>query len=213
MKSKSLLVCSLGLLVLLIASCAPTKPIKWAQKTAPDYFTAEFETTQGTITIESRREWSPAAVDRLYVLIKSGYYQDIAFFRVIPEFVAQFGISNDSTLYATWNRIPVPDEAVKESNLRGTISFARDTAQTRTSQLFINLKDNVRLDTVSFNGVKGFPVIAKITQGMEVVDALYKGYGAQIQDKQDSIAQFGNDFLRKRWPKLDYIKEARITEN
>ena len=213
MKSTSSFACSLILVVLLIASCAPTKPAKWAQKTAPDSFKAEFITTQGSFTIESRRDWSPAAVDRMYALIKSGYYQDIAFFRVIPDFVAQFGISNDSTLYATWNRLPVPDEAVKESNLRGTISFARDTAQTRTTQLYINLKDNVRLDTVSFNGVKGFPVIAKVTQGMDVVDALYQGYGPQIQDKQDSIAQFGNAFLRERWPKLDYIKEARILKN
>ena len=200
------------LLFVLMAACAPTKPTQWAKKSAPEVFTAEFETTKGTFVIESRREWSPAAVDRLYVLIKSGYYEDIAFFRVIPDFVAQFGISNDSMLYANWNHIPVPDEAVRQSNVRGTIAFARDTAQTRTSQLYINLKDNVRLDTISFYDVTGFPVIAKVTSGMDVVDALYKGYGAEIQDKQDSIAQFGNAFLREGWPKLDYIKEARIKE-
>ena len=213
MKSTSSFLYSLVFVLLLVASCAPTKPAKWAQKTAPDSFQAEFITTQGTFTIESRREWSPAAVDRLYALIKSGYYEDIAFFRVIPKFVAQFGISNDSTLYATWNRLPVPDEVVKESNLRGSISFARDTAQTRTTQLYINLQDNIRLDTVSFNGVKGFPVIAKVTRGMDVVDALYQGYGAKIQNRQDSIAQFGNAYLRKYWPKLDYIREARILKN
>jgi len=211
MKNTTLYTIALFALVL-VASCGPTKPAQWAKKTAPERFVAEFETTKGTFEIEARREWSPAAVDRLYVLIKSGYYEDIAFFRVIPNFVAQFGISNDSTLYATWNRIPVPDEEVIQGNDRGTIAFARDTAQTRTSQLYINLKDNNRLDTISFNKVKGFPVIAKVTQGMDVVDALYKGYGADIQDKQDSIAQFGNEYLRKGWPKLDYIKQARIKE-
>ncbi len=202
----------IGLLAVLTACGGSKSAAAFPTERAPEFFRARFTTTQGSFELESRREWSPAAVDRLYQLIKTGYYSDVAFFRVIPNFVAQFGISNDSTLYQGWNAIKVADEPVVQSNYRGTIAFARDQPGTRTTQLYINLVDNLRLDTVTFNGVRGFPVVARITEGMMVADALYDGYGPAIQDQQDTIARYGNTFLRKNYPGLDYVISAEILE-
>lgn len=202
----------IGVLAVLTACGGSKSAAAFPTERAPEFFRARFTTTQGSFEVESRREWSPAAVDRLYQLIKTGYYSDVAFFRVIPNFVAQFGINSDSTLYKGWNNIQVADEPVIQSNYRGTIAFARDKPGTRTTQLYINLVDNLRLDTVTFNGVRGFPVVARITSGMIVADALYDGYGADIQDKQDTIAKYGNAFLRKNYSRLDYVISAEILE-
>ncbi len=210
---RSLMIIGLLSFFTVIAGCGGSKSVTaFPTERAPEVFRARFTTTQGSFELESHREWSPAAVDRLYQLIKTGYYNEVAFFRVIPNFVAQFGISNDSTLYNGWNQIKVADEPVIQSNRRGTIAFARDQPRTRTTQLYINLVDNLRLDTITFNGVKGFPVVARITKGMIVADALYDGYGAQIQDKQDTIARYGNAYLRKNYPQLDYVISAEILE-
>ncbi|MEN8137766.1 MAG: peptidylprolyl isomerase [Bacteroidota bacterium] len=201
------------ILSLLISSCKTNYPIKWTQIESPEYFRARFETSQGNFEIESRKEWSPRAVERLYQLIKSGYYTDIALFRVIPNYIAQFGIHNDSTVNHAWEKFSLPDEPLKKENLKGTISFARGGKESRSTQLFINLNNNSpRLDTISFMGVKGFPVVAQITSGMEVVEMFYEGYGSELDDKQDSINKYGNKYLRKNYPKLDYINKAYIIE-
>ena len=134
---------------------------------APERFKARFETTQGNFDIIAKREWSPQGVDRLYQLIKSDFYTDVALFRVIPKFVVQFGIHSDSLLNSSWKKYKIKDEPVLQSNDSMAISFARDGVDSRTTQIFINLKNNHQLDTVRFNGVIGFPVIAKITYGME----------------------------------------------
>ncbi len=196
-------------IVLFILSCSSKIfKEKWTKKQAPEYFKARFETTQGNFDIASIREWSPEGVDRLYQLIVSNYYTDIGIFRVVPEFVIQFGIYKDSTLNNSWKAYKIPDEPVLQSNDSMAISFARDGVDSRTTQIFINLKDNHRLDTINYNGVKGFPVIAKITQGMESVHKFYITED-NVPD-QDSINKYGNNYLKRNYPELDYIKKAYI---
>jgi len=204
MKKVLLLVC-----ILLIASCAPKKfNEKWLTKKAPLTFKARFETTKGNFDIVARRAWSPKGVDRLYQLIKNGYYNDVALFRVVPNFVAQFGIHNDSIINKSWMKNGIDDEPVLAKNEAMSISFARGGVKTRSNQIFINLKDNHRLDELAYSGVKGFPVVAKIIAGKEVVLKFYDGYGDRLGGKQDSISKFGNAFLRAKFPKVDYIKKA-----
>lgn len=199
------------LIVVLIASCS--KKVfkeKWTQTKAPETFKARFETTQGNFDIEAKRAWSPQGVDRLYQLIKSGFYNDIAIFRVVPNFVAQFGIHNDSLVNKGWNAVKIDDEPVLQKNDKMTIAFARGGVKTRGTQIFINLKDNHRLDTLAYAGVTGFPVIAKVTSGSENVLKFYDKHGDKLGMKQDSIQTYGNKFLRKNFPEIDYIKKAYI---
>ena len=196
--------------LLLITSCASKKfNPKWLKKEAPVTFKARFETTQGNFDIVARRAWSPKGVDRLYQLIKYGYYDDVAIYRVVPNFVAQFGIHNDSLINKSWSR-GIDDEPVLAKNDSMTLSFARGGVKTRSNQIFINLKDNHRLDKLDYSGVKGFPVIAKVIKGKENVLKFYDGYGDKLGYKQDSIIKFGNKFLREKFPKVDYIKKAYI---
>jgi peptidyl-prolyl cis-trans isomerase A (cyclophilin A) len=177
---------------------------------APNTFQAEFITTKGNFTIEAYRNWSPLGVDRLYQLIRSGFYTDNCIFRVQPEYVVQFGISNDPDANHYWDKRPVDDEPVKGSNLTGVISFARDGANTRTAQLFINIKDNLKLDTVNYNGLRGFPPLARIISGFEVVEAFNSKYGFEPANHQDSVMVQGNLYWEKKFPGMDYIREARI---
>ncbi|RUA08406.1 MAG: peptidylprolyl isomerase [Flavobacteriia bacterium] len=195
--------------IIFISSCSQKIfKEKWTQRKAPETFKARFETTKGNFDIVAKREWAPNGVDRLYQLIKSDYYTDIGIFRVIPEFVVQFGIQNDSVLNKAWDKYKLKDEPVLQSNDSMAISFARDGVNSRTTQIFINLKDNHRLDTVDFNGVKGFPVIAKITKGMENVHKFH--VTKDNVPNQDSISKYGNAYLKRHYPKLDYIKKAYI---
>jgi cyclophilin family peptidyl-prolyl cis-trans isomerase len=197
--------------VLLLASCASKKfKEKWLEKEAPATFKARFETTQGNFDIEAVREWSPAGVDRLYQLITNNYYEDVSIFRVVPKFVAQFGIHNDTLINNAWGERGVKDEPVLQKNDSMTIAFARGGVETRSNQIFINLKKNYRLDKLAYSGVTGFPVIAKVINGQENVLKFYGGYGDKLGYKQDSVAKFGNAFLREKYPKVDYIKKAYI---
>jgi len=201
------------LFIVLIGSCNSSKVFKnkWTKKEAPEIFKARFETTKGNFDIEAHRNWSPKGVDRLYQLIKIEFYTDIAIFRVVPDFVVQFGIHNDSVLNSSWRNHKVPDEPNIEANKEGTISFARSGKESRTTQLFINLKSNSpRLDTIFYNGVKGFTVVAKVTNGMDVVTSFYNGYAEKPSSKQDSIQLKGNSYLLNNFSKLDYIKKAYI---
>jgi len=198
-----------AIVILTVLSCSPKIfNKKWAKKQAPEYFKARFETTQGNFEIESKREWSPMGVDRLYQLIKSGFYTNVSLFRVVPEFVVQFGIHNDSVINSLWKKYKLMDEPVLQKNDSMTISFARSGVNSRTTQIFINLKDNHRLDTISYSGVTGFPVIAKITKGMENVHKFYNTDG-NVPD-QDSIQKYGNDFIKRKYPEVDFIKKAYI---
>tara|TARA_B100000795_G_C22604461_1_gene362560 strand:+ start:129 stop:752 length:624 start_codon:yes stop_codon:yes gene_type:complete len=207
MKRIFLLLC-----ILLLSSCATSKfKEKWLKEKAPNTFKARFETTKGDFDIVARRLWSPKGVDRLYQMIKNGYYEDVAIFRVVPKFVAQFGIHNDSLIHRSWGK-GIDDEPVLAKNNAMTISFARGGVKSRSNQIFINLKNNSRLDNLSYSGVTGFPVVAKVITGQENVLKFYNGYGDKLGFKQDSITKFGNKFLRDKFPKVDYIIKAYLIE-
>ncbi len=194
--------------VILLTSCATAKfKEKWLKEKAPNTFKARFETTKGNFDIVARRLWSPKGVDRLYQMIKHKYYSDVAIFRVVPNFVAQFGIHNDSIIHQSWSK-GIDDEPALARNDSMSISFARGGVRTRSNQVFINLKDNHRLDKLSYSGVTGFPVIAKVIVGQENVIKFYDGYGDRLGFKQDSITKFGNKFLRDKFPEVDYIIKA-----
>ena len=206
MKEKLILLAT----ILMFASCGTKKfNKKWLDKQAPETFKARFETTQGNFDIEAKRAWSPKGVDRLYQLIKYGYYDDVAIYRVVPKFVAQFGIHNDSLINESWRK-GIEDEPVILKNDAMTISFARGAVKKRSNQIFINLKDNNRLDTADYSGVVGFPAVAKITVGKSNVLKFYDGYGDKLGTQQGKINKFGNAFLREKYPKVDYIIKAYL---
>jgi peptidyl-prolyl cis-trans isomerase A (cyclophilin A) len=181
-----------------------------AKLKSPDKFKVKFHTTKGDFTIEVNRDWSPNGAERFYNLTKAGFFTDIAFFRVIKGFVAQFGIYGEPEISALWRSANIEDDQVKESNQRGTISFATAGPNTRTTQLFINYRDNSRLDGM------GFSPIGKVIEGMDVVDSLYSDYGEGAPygngPDQGKIQTNGNSYLKKNFPNLDYILSASIEE-
>ena len=204
---------NLFILFALIAFLGCSKKIfneKWLTEEAPEEFRARFETTQGNFDIYAKRSWSPKGVDRLYQMLKNDYYKDVAIFRVVPKFVAQFGIHNDSLINAKWGKSGIDDEPVLKKNDSMTISFARGGVKSRSNQIFINLKANNRLDALDYGGVKGFPVVAKVTAGMENVLKFYNGYGDKLGFRQDSITKYGNDFIKRKYPKVDFIHTAYL---
>jgi peptidyl-prolyl cis-trans isomerase A (cyclophilin A) len=195
-------------------ACARRSPIPRPGEravVAPDSFRVAFETTRGRFDVVAHRAWAPAGVDRFYDLVRRRYYDDVSFFRVVPGFVAQFGLSGDPRVSDAWRANTIPDEPVRETNRRGRISFARGGRNTRTVQLFINLRDNPRLDTLN---AFGFPPIGEVVDGMQVVDSLYSGYGEAVPrgqgPVQDSIRAQGNAYLARGFPRLDYIRRARV---
>lgn len=199
------------LLVLLTLGCSPkTFNIKWTKEIAPENFTTRFETSKGNFEILVDRRLSPKAADRFYQLVKHKFFDNSLFYRVNPGFVAQFG-GNDSIAYKKWNSVKVKDEEVKQGNTKGTFSFARGGKGTRTSDLFINLKDNSRLDTIFYNEVKGFPSFGKVTKGMEVVEKLYSGYSDRTMEHFDLMLNNREAFLKK-YPKLDLINKAYLVD-
>jgi peptidyl-prolyl cis-trans isomerase A (cyclophilin A) len=191
---------------------APT-PKDLAQ-VAPDSFLVELLTSRGRVVIAAHRDWSPLGVDRLHFLLKQRFYDGARFFRVVPGFVVQWGISGDSAVNAAWKRRELPDEPVRRSNARGKISYARGGPNTRTVQLYVNLVDNPRLDTLN---TFGFPPIAEVIEGMAVMDSMFAEYSCRRGSQgtcpsQDSIQTQGNAYLVRVYPKLDYVRNARITK-
>lgn len=182
-------------------------PSKLTQK-APETFKARFDTSKGAFTIEVTRSLAPNGADRFYNLVRSGFFKDVEFFRVIPGFMCQFGIHGDPKVSAAWRAANIPDDAVKGSNTRGAVTFATAGPNTRTTQLFINFGDNARLDGM------GFAPIGKVAQGMDVVDKIYGEYGEGAPQgrgpDQGRIQREGNAYLKKDFPNLDYIKSATI---
>jgi peptidyl-prolyl cis-trans isomerase A (cyclophilin A) len=175
--------------------------------TAPASYTVRFETTQGNFDVAVKREYSPAAADQFYTLVKGGYYKNVPFYRVVPNFVAQFG-QIDTMQNAAWSKVVVPDEPVLHGNKKGALSFARSGINSRACDLFINLKDNNRLDTVDYNGVKGFPAFGDVISGMDVVEKLYSGYGDATMSKEELLAN--RKAFDAEFPKIDVIKKASV---
>lgn len=191
-----------------IAQIIPDQSMLMAR--SPSSFKAVFHTSKGEFTVEVIREWSPVGADRLYQLLATGFYDQNLLFRVQPNYVVQFGISDKKEVNFFWDKRPIPDEEAKTSNLKGTISYARDGKNSRTTQLFINLKDNFKLDTINFNGLRGFPPVAKIISGFEVVEALNGEYGFEPANHQDSTMVHGNAYLKRIFPRLDSIIDVSI---
>ena len=182
-------------------------PSKLTEK-APETFKAQFDTTKGKITIEVTRSLAPNGADRFYNLVRSGYFSDIAFFRVIPGFMCQFGIHGDPKVAAAWQQARIQDDPVKTSNARGAITFATAGPNTRTTQLFINFGDNAGLDR------QGFSPFGKVVEGMDVVDKINSEYGEGAPSGrgpyQGRVQSEGNAYLKKDFPNLDYIKSATV---
>jgi peptidyl-prolyl cis-trans isomerase A (cyclophilin A) len=174
---------------------------------APAVFKANFDTDAGSFVVEVHRDWSPNGADRFYNLVKNGYFDGVKFFRVIPGFMVQFGMHGDPAVQSAWTTARIPDDPVKESNKRGTITFAKPGApNARTTQLFINFADNASLDK------DGFAPFGKVTAGMAVVDKINAKYGATPGNDQGNIAAGGNAYLDKTYPGLTTIKKATIEQ-
>ncbi len=187
-------------------------PDKDIEKAAPDSFLVAFNTSKGEFQAMVHRAWGPLAADRFYNLIRLEYFDGNSIFRVVPNYVAQFGIHNEEKVNRAWRRFAIDDEPVKHSNLKGTISFARGGPKTRTTQLFINLNDNIMLDSMPVGGVVGYPPFAKIVKGIEVIDMFNSSYGNEPSMHQDSISVAGRAFLDRHFPGLDYINSVRVVE-
>jgi peptidyl-prolyl cis-trans isomerase A (cyclophilin A) len=187
--------------------------------TAPDTCEALFKTTQGDFTVKVHRDWAPRGADRFYSLVKNGYYDGTRFFRVVEDFVVQWGIHGDPAVNKAWfdpdndDAVNLKDDKRKKSNAKGTIVFANAGPNTRSTQLFINLKDNAFLDDeVAMRGSVFAPFGEIDDEGMKVVEKLYKGYGEPPPQLQGLLAKQGNTILDEYFPKMDSIKTATIVK-
>ena len=169
---------------------------------APAMFEVAFDTSKGRFVVDVHREWAPIGADRFYNLVKSGFFDDVRFFRVIGGQLAQFGMHGNPTVQNAWRDAVVEDDPVRHGNVRGSVSFASRGPNTRTTQLFINLRDNSAYDRL------GFAPFAEVVSGLDVVDSLYSGY--EEGPDQGLIDAAGNAYLTREFPNLDYIKKAAV---
>jgi len=172
---------------------------------APEHYKVKFVTTRGEFTLAVTRVWAPLGADRFYTLVKHHFYDNASIFRVVPNFVAQFGISAYPPVTAAWRGTDIKDDPVTQSNKKGYITFATSGPNTRTTQVFINLQDNTRLDKMGF---APFGVVEG--DGMKVVNMFYDQYGDDAGPDQPKIEKQGKPYLDKGWPKLDTIKSATL---
>jgi cyclophilin family peptidyl-prolyl cis-trans isomerase len=175
---------------------------------APAAYKVKFDLDRRSFIVDVRRDWAPNGADRFYNLVKNGFFDDARFFRVISGFMAQFGINGDPNISARWRTAVIKDDPVRQSNKRGFMTFATSGPDSRTTQVFINYGDNGRLDS------QGFAPFGQVTSGMEVVEALFAGYGEGAPHgrgpEQGRIQREGNAYLMKDFPKLDYVKKATL---
>lgn len=203
----------LGLTLALVGTiwgCGDGSPRSDAAAEVPETFRVSFTTNEGVIEVEFVQEWSPIAVRRVHELGRLGYWDGARIYRVNDRY-AQFGYSGQPELDAEWIQAGIPDEPPASSNVRGTVSFARGGPGTRSAILFINRSDNTDLDDLQWNGVLGFPPVGRVVEGMDVVDALYSGYGDTPMQWEDSIASVGNAFLDRMYPELDSITDVSLS--
>ena len=202
-----------GVLFVVAAACRPIgaqdsgglrNPAALTEQ-APARFEAAFDTSKGRFVIDVHREWAPIGADRFYNLVKHGFFDDVRFFRVIDGQLAQFGLHGDPAVQDAWRDAEVQDDPVKHGNTRGSVSFASRGPNTRTTQLFINLRDNTAYDRL------GFAPFAEVVTGMDVVDTLYSGY--EERPEQGLIDEQGNAYLTREFPNLDYVKTAAVISN
>ena len=177
---------------------------------APDTYKANFDTSKGKFTVTVTRAWAPLGADRFYNLVKNGFYDEARFYRVLDGFMAQVGIHGNPTIAKAWMNARIQDDPVKQSNKRGFVTFATGGANTRTTQFFINFRDNAGLDK------QGFAPFGEVTSGMNIVDRLYNGYGEGAPSgkgpNQGRVQGEGNVYLNKDFPRLDFIKTATIAQ-
>ena len=173
---------------------------------APEIYKVLFETSKGNFTVEVHREWAPNGADRFHKLVETGFYDDCRFFRVLPDFMVQWGINGDPEVQKNWVKVNIKDDRVIKSNKRGFITYAKSSQRdSRTSQVFINYADNSRLDA------DGFAPFGQVVDGMDVVDAINAQY--RQQPDQTLVQESGNAYLNKNFPKLDFIKKASIVKD
>jgi cyclophilin family peptidyl-prolyl cis-trans isomerase len=176
----------------------------WPEQ-APDAFKVKFECSNGSFTVECHKDWAPLGVQHFYELIRAGFYTEARFFRVVPGFVVQFGLPGDPAMASKYCDKTIKDEPVKGTNAAGTLTYAKSSApNSRSTQLFINLGNNARLDGM------GFSPFAKVTEGMDVVAKINAEY-RELPD-QGMIRHMGNAYLQQAFPKLDYIKSATLVK-
>jgi homoserine O-acetyltransferase len=178
---------------------------------APRVFDTRVETSRGSFVLEIQRDWAPRGADRFYNLARAGFFDDSRFSRVVPNFIAQFGIPGDPAVANVWRDRFFADDTVRQSNVRGTIAFAMTGPNTRTTQLYISLIDNTRLDA------QGFAPIGRVIEGMPVVDSLYAGYGESSgggvrAGRQAPLFTGGNAYLDRTYPKLDRLIRMTIID-
>ena len=185
-----------------LLACGRDRPPEVVAGPAPDSFRVALSTSKGEVVVAVYKAWSPHGADRFYQLVSEGFFDGQRFFRVIPQYIAQFGASGDPERNDRWDDAKIPDDPRTQGNVRGTLSFAAEAPNTRSHQLFFNLKDNPKLDP------QNFIPIGRVVEGMSVLDALYDDYGDT--PKFRLVATLGNEYLQRMFPRLDYIKTARV---
>ncbi len=192
----------MGVLFAALGACNDAPPPAIPVGPAPDSFRVAFETTKGNFTVQVNRAWAPHGADRFYQLVVTQFFGNRRFFQVIPEFIAQFGLSDRKATNELWDDKAIPDDSVRQHNVRGTLTFAMEGVNTRSHQVFFNLDDNSRLDK------DGFAPVGKVIAGQSVVDSLYGGYGERIN--QHLVSTLGNSMP----PDVhdSFIKTARLVK-
>jgi len=195
---------------LMLSACGRDRP-KDASKAptpVPDVYRVHFETTKGDFVIEVTRAWAPRGADRFHELVRTKFCDGARVFRVVPRYIVQFGLKGVPATDRYWSQLSIPDDPVTQNNARGTISYAKAGPATRTSQVFVNLRDNFELDK------KGFAPFGRVVSGMDIVDQFYKGYGDGPPDgvgpEQERIRREGNEYLDRYFERLDHIKKAAL---
>jgi len=196
---------SVFVMTLLLTACQKKPEPKVV---VPEVFRAKFQTSQGDFVVEARRAWAPHGVDRFHELLRTRYFDQGRFFRVVPGFIAQFGVHRDFNVHGKWREYFIADDPPVRKNLRGTLAYAMSGSTTRATEIFINLADNPALDQ------QGFAPFAQVVQGMDVVDKFYAGYGEMRPEGKyidpTRVEGEANEYLVQRFPNLDYILRTEI---